>query len=432
MLFWTTIVVSVLGLVFLAGLYSASRENLIYRFVRKTYVDVKLVFQDVPNLTKSRPIHHLKPARYPGQGITLDKTDPNDNSLVLLTGFFDNDNGIRLIKRDGSIVAEWRLRITEQLRDTKHCLNPPSTDWNAIPHGPLIEPDGSVIFSYESCGMVKLDRCGKIEWVQDELVTHHSPNFTEDGGIVVSGGEFVTNENRNIPWPFKNAYWEDLIFKFSADGKLVKSRRLTELFLENDFAPILTATGKFDTRIGGEFHLNEVEELGADMADEFIGFEAGDLLISVRNRNLVMVVDSEMSQIKWWRIGPWIRQHDPDFQVGGKITVFNNNTDYPSESDDRCNSQIVEIDPHTDQTRVLYGDRAGQKMYTSERGTHQMQPGGGILITESHSGRVFEVDKDGKVIWEFINRYDEDNVTWMHDAEIYPNSYFTLDDWQCN
>ena len=49
-------------------------------------------------------------------------------------------------------------------------------------------------------------------------------------------------------------------------------------------------------------------------------------MISLRNYNLLFVVDPDTWKVKWYQIGPWRRQHDPEFNGDGTITVFNNNT----------------------------------------------------------------------------------------------------------
>ena len=432
LIFRVVVTVAVLGFAFLVGLFSAHRQNALYDFVYGTYADIRLVIKEIPNLRKTRPIHFLRKSRYDGDGITVNTFGDDDDSLVLLSGFFKDQNAVRLMKRNGTVVNEWKVRLFEATSDVNHCRNPPATEWNAIPHGTIIEPDGSIIFSFESCMMVKLDKCSKVEWVNEDLITHHSPNFTQTGGIVIAGGELVTPENRDIPWPYDGEYWEDFIFIFDKDGSLLKQKRLTELYTENGFNPVLTSNGNFKTEINGEFHLNEVEELSSDLAGDFPMFEAGDLLLSVRNRNLILVVDAAMEKIKWFHVGPWVRQHDPDFEPGGMITVFDNNTDRTDHGTVSGGSRIIEIDPVTNVTRVIYGGTPKQHMYSRERGTHQMQPGGGVLVTEAQGGRVFETDAAGNTVWEWVNRYDDENVTWMHDASVLPSDYFSGTDWSCS
>jgi hypothetical protein len=65
------------------------------------------------------------------------------------------------------------------------------------------------------------------------------------------------------------------------------------------------------------------------------------------------------------------------------------------------------------------------------RGYVEEEPGGGFLITETDAGRVFQVDAAGTTVWEYIDRYDADNVLEMTGARAYPASYFTVGDWSC-
>ena len=421
----------VLGIVFGAGLYSGHSKNAIYRAVLGVYDPLKELRTEWPNLTGSYPVHFLRPARYDGNGVTVNTVRDDGEKLILLSGFFGENNGVRLIRRDGSVVASWTISAQALFPDRSFCRNPPVTDWNAIPHGTVAWPDGSIALSFESCGMVRLDRCGKVLWNTAPLVTHHSPTLDDNGDIVISGGKYVDETTGNIRWPFRGSYWEDLVYRFTRDGKLTFERPVTQLFHDNDMAWLLSATGTFSTSVSGEFHLNEVEALSGAMAPAFPMFAAGDLMLSLRNRNLILVTDPEVRTVKWWRIGPWIRQHDPDFEPDGTITVFDNHTDETTKGMRAGGSRIYQVNPATNETRIVYGGTDKQHYYTAERGTHQMQPGGGVLITEAQAGRIFEVDADGNIVWEFVNRYDKDRVTWVHDAAVYPADFFKVSDWSC-
>lgn len=414
---------------FTAGIFATVRDKAPYRAVWGTLDSAKTLYEELPNLLGTEPVHFLEPARYPGTGVTVDTSGKDD--LILLSGFIDGNNRARLIRRDGSIVADWELSAHALFPDTSFFRDDPETDWNAITHGTIITPGGDIVFTFESGGMARLDRCGKPVWTTPGIVNHHSPNWLADGGIVVSGGRYVDRPNSEIPWPFKGPYWEDLVFKYDADGNKTFEKALTELFLENGMQAQLTSTGTFATRVSGEFHLNEVEELPADLAPDFPMFRAGDLMLSIRNRNMILVTDPEVKTIKWWKVGPFIRQHDPDFEKGGTITVFDNHSDETPDGSREGGSRIVRIDPATGAAVTLYGGRDGQRMYSPERSTHQTQPDGDILITEAQAGRSFEVTPAGEIVWEYVNRYDQDRVLWMHDAEAFPASFFTVKDWAC-
>ena len=419
--FWASSIVGTLSLTFCAGVYTTSTERPVANAIAGVMDDTRTLVEEVPNITGSRPIHFLMPARYRGSGVTVNKVDTDD--LVLLSGFMGDDQKVRLIQRDGRIVREWRLRVHELLPSAGQCRKAPMTDWNVSTHDTLIQPDGSIVLSFESCGMVKLDRCGGKLWSTREM-THHSPNFLHDGRIVIGGATHISSP---APWPIKSPYWEDLIRIYDANGKLLRERKITDLLLGSGLLPTITANGSDDARIDGEFHLNEVEELPERLASAFPMFAPGDLLVSLRNLNMILVTDANATRVKWYHTGPWIRQHDPDWQPDGRITVFDNHRDPKGGG-----SRIVAIDPKTGQTETLYGGRKGQFFLTPERGLHQIQPDDGLLIAEANYGRAFQVDRSGKVVWEYVNRFDDTDTAWLSGASAYPRSYFTVSDWSCH
>ncbi len=51
----------------------------------------------------------------------------------------------------------------------------------------------------------------------------------------------------------------------------------------------------------GQWHANDAEPLPKEYADAFPQFDAGDLLISFRNINLVFVASPTTGEIKWCR-----------------------------------------------------------------------------------------------------------------------------------
>lgn len=411
------------------GMASVKRDMGLYHAVWDTLDNAKTLWEEIPNLRGTEPVHFLVPALYPGKGVTLNDGAKSDD-LILLSGFLGDDNKVQLIRRDGTVLNEWRLRAHAIYPDTSFFRDSPMTDWNAITHGTIITPEGDIVFSFESGGLVRMDRCGKVKWATTE-VTHHSPNWGADGSIVVSAGRYIDKPNRDIPWPFTGPFWEDLVARYDGDGKRIFERPLTDLFIQNGMEPWLTSTGEFKTRISGEFHLNEVEELSPELAPDFPMFQAGDLLLSLRNRNMILVTDPQVTKVKWWAVGPFVRQHDPDFDRGGTISVFDNHADDSPDGVHGGGTRIVQIDPATNQSVVLYGGRDGQRFFSAERGTHQRQANGNIMVTEAEQGRAFEVTPAGKIVWEYLNRWDQTRATWIHDTETFDPNYFTVTDWTC-
>ncbi len=151
-------------------------------------------------------------------------------------------------------------------------------------------------------------------------------------------------------------------------------------------------------------HLNDVEVLREEMAAAFPLFAAGDVLVSIRNLDMIAVLDRETLLVKWWMTGPFLRQHDPDFLPNGHILVFDNRKGGLQR--EFGYSRILEVDPTTRQVVWSYAGSERAPFYTDSRGKQQKLPNGNVLVTEAQAGRVFEVAREaqgGRIFWEWIN-----------------------------
>ncbi len=443
LVFFISFVILVAAAAFAVGLYSGAKRNAVFSVVAKVRDDVKAVVQRFT--ASGEPEEFLQPSRKPGAGVTINER-AGDNALVLMAGFFDGGNALRLIRRDGTVLAKWKANFSEHFPDPSHLRDPPATDLNIDTHGALIDPDGSILFNYEYGGAVKLDRCGKKLWTIAKP-THHSVEHSEKGGYWIPGRRpLVGPDLKGFP-PFTRRddidhLYEDFLLRVSKDGKILEEKSVPRILYDNGLEPLLTSTGTFIGRghpMQDEFvHLNKIAELPKAMAGAFKTLEAGDLVLSIRHHNMIMVVDPDDWRVKWYQIGPWRRQHDPEFNSDGTISLFNNNVyvleitlhGRESLSTPRI-SEIMKVDPATGKTWVVYGNRKGQELLSVIRGKQQPLAGGGFLITEFEGGRVFEVDAKGRIVWEYINRYDADQVLEVTEGRLYPSSYFTVKDWSC-
>jgi hypothetical protein len=89
----------------------------------------------------------------------------------------------------------------------------------------------------------------------------------------------------------------------------------------------------------------------------------------------------------------------------------------------RGGSRILEIDPVTREVVTIYGGRPDQFFYTGRMGDHERLPNGNILIANTETGQTFEVTPQGRVVWSFVNRWDDKSVAWIERALRYPEGY---------
>lgn len=384
---------------------------------------------------------HLQPSRGQGSGVTVNNASDAD-SLVMMTGFFDEGTQIRLIKRDGTVVNKWSLDYFEHYPRLSERVCDLSSPLRVDSHGVYITPQGEAIFNYEYCGTVKLDQCGEVEWRVDKP-THHSIVPAEAGGYWVLGRDVwsASEEPDRFP-PFSTpgtpqSIQEDTIIRLSDEGEVLEEFSIPALMKENGLGALLTANGGvFGMRRVGRtelIHANKVTELSSELAEAYPLFEAGDLAISTQKLNLVMVLDPVSKKIKWYQTGPWDRQHDPEFRTDGRLSIFNNNAHHTSYLEIRGEqvdpnaprtTNIMAMDPVTRETEVIFGERPGQEMLSVIRGDHALVGDDGVLITEFNAGRVLEVDGEGNIVWEYVNFYDEEFVGEITNALLYPADYF--------
>ena len=141
-------------------------------------------------------------------------------------------------------------------------------------------------------------------------------------------------------------------------------------------------------------HANSIQVL--PRAREGLG-SAGDLLVSIRELDLVVVMDPASGRVKWSG-GPGVvdHQHEPTLLRNGNLLVFDNG---PLAK----RSRVLEVDPAAKEVVWTYQGTPPSSFFSSIGGGCQALPNGNVLITESVKGRVFEVTRKGEIVWEFFN-----------------------------
>lgn len=166
------------------------------------------------------------------------------------------------------------------------------------------------------------------------------------------------------------------------------------------------------------------------LASKVDGVDVGDLLVSIRQMNMLAILGHQDGRIKWHITGPWIRQHDPDITADGNIVLFNNGSRKLAFGRPP-GSNIMELDTASGKTKILFPADATGAFYSDIMGEHQLLPNGNRMIVESSAGRVFEVDEKRGTVWDYVAPYNSAYASLIESARRYPPNYFTVDDWSC-
>ncbi len=309
---------------------------------------------------------------------------------------------IKIVNMDGSLVHQWKTDWFDLWpKDAKiHKRFVPQKRPGTNIHGIEIMDNGDIVFIFEDIGMICLDVCGNLKW-HINYSFHHSLHRDEEGNFWVSGN--IWHESRIENYSYLNpVVLEPTVVKVSPDGKILSETSVFDILRHNELESFLIMQTKANItpqNSGDILHLNDVEPFPASMEPGF--FRPGDVLISLRNMNTVLVYNLETLDVKYQRTGKFIRQHDPDFIDGNTISLYdNNNLDIKNDS---VQSRIVMFHLPEDRAQVIYSGSKEEPFFSKIMGKHQWLPNENLLITDSLSGRVFEIDKSGKIVWEYFN-----------------------------
>jgi hypothetical protein len=259
--------------------------------------------------------------------------------------------------------------------------------------------------------LVLLDWESNVRW-KTKIRVHHDIYVDENKQLLVLAREDALVFWHGIPVPIP----VDYIASLSSAGKVEKKVYLYEQMAETVTLQQIAQIYKWilspnklkrvfrERAKGGSLfksgrcfditHTNSLQVMDRDIP----GFcRKGDWLISIRELNLVAVLDPEKQEFTWrWGPGDVERQHHPTLLENGNILIFDNGWS-------RGFTRIVELDPLTKKIVWEYKAQPPEEFFSIRRGSCQRLPNGNTLITESEKGRVFEVTKEGKIVWEFYN-----------------------------
>ena len=113
-----------------------------------------------------------------------------------------------------------------------------------------------------------------------------------------------------------------------------------------------------------------------------------------------------------WKIGPVIlaQQHDPSLLPNRNVLIFNNGSRRRRRL---VFSSVVEVEPEKGQVVWEYRDRSAQlSFFSSYISGAQRLPNGNTFICEGLAGRIFEVTREGELVWEYVNPYFSDALVF--------------------
>jgi len=249
-------------------------------------------------------------------------------------------------------------------------------------------PSGDILAIHEGIGMIRLDSNSKLLWEFPGL-THHDMHVTPDDHIWVLGNEIGIHPSFNE----EQTTMDDVILELDAGGQ--ELRRVSILECVKNGAPELLERIQYRDL----FHTNSIEVLDGSIADRVPEFAEGNVLVSLRHVDAVVVIDLQERKVVWSLSGDFRWQHDAQITAAGSLLLFDNHR----LPEDAPQSSILEFDPLTKEQIWSFIGNVKQPFYSKTCGTTQRLGNGNTLIAESDGGRAFEITPKGEIVWEYYN-----------------------------
>ncbi|MFP3938917.1 MAG: arylsulfotransferase family protein [Thermoanaerobaculia bacterium] len=313
-----------------------------------------------------------------------------------------------LMDMDGRVLHRWRRAFEEAFPDVE-----PTTDTGFFRRVHPF-PDGRLLALYQTGGLVLLDRRSR------PIATCPGSFYNDlwvgnDGRIWTVAKEVLAEDA-----PFSRLDDFLVLLRLDARNRCREERRisLTEAFRDSGYAHLLDRM----PHAGDVLHANTVTELEGSLASVDPRYARGNLLVSIRELDLVAIVDPRSEQVLWAQRGPWRHQHEPSLLENGRILLFDN------EGYDGF-SRLVEVDPGTGAIAWSWPRSPTPSFASRLAGTCSRLEGGNTLITESVPGRAFEIDPEGRILWEFRSPHragsDDSLVAMLFEVQRLPPGFFT-------
>jgi hypothetical protein len=295
--------------------------------------------------------------------------------------------GAVLMDMDGEVLHEWRHSFIDAWRAGPGGEPPGSSKGSGFWRRAYLFDNGDVLAIFDGHAIIKVDKDSHLLWARFGGF-HHDMDVMEDGRIYTLLREPVIIPRINPDHPVL----EEFVVILDENGNELK--RVSQLAAIERAGRLDLLQGMKDE--GDIFHTNTIEVLDGSLADRIPGFDAGNVLISIRELDNIEVIDMDAGVVVWALEGPWLKQHQPTVLPNGHMLIFDN-------GGSRGQSRVLEFDPETLEIVWVYKGDEDNVFYSATCGSEQRLPNGNTLITETDRGRAFEVTHEGEIVWEFIN-----------------------------
>ena len=324
-------------------------------------------------------------------GVTyLDSNNAYDCVVLFAPMFGDGD--VYAMNLQGEIIHQWKLPWS------------PGLYGYLLPNGNLFymgksNKESDVDFPlwdrFKGGVIAEFDKNSELIFKYEDVYHHHDARRTDKGGVIYLAVEKVDNnlaakvQGGMIPEDYSGKMWSDVLIEIDENNNKIWEWHSVE-HLDVDRHKIT-----FNDPRDEWSHGNTVVPVDDDK-----------ILVSFRNISTVALIDKKTGKFMW-EIGPEIiaQQHDPHILSNGNVLIFDNGVHRFDEP--MPYSRIIEINPVSKDIIWEYSDKPKFNFFSPYISGALKLPNNNVMITEGNFGRIFQVDLEGNIVWEYISPYYE-------------------------
>ncbi len=336
------------------------------------------------------------------RGVGMKAFDPERAcpGFTLFAPLFVESRTVYLIDLQGKVVHTWKMPYSPGL--SGYLTERATLYYN----GRYPEDNFLSRFPFKGGVALEADWSGKVLWEVRHPGQHHDGVLLRNGNVLLDCmGEVPDEIAQRVKGGMDEA--EMRSGQYLSQPKAEAGKMYSSYFAE------LTPAGKTVWEWRTWDHLDPVADGIAEvqaprtMWHQGNGLKElpdGDILASFRPTSTVIRISRKTSKILW-KLGPPTvsGQHAPTPLANGNVLIFDNGTHRLDDS--MPYSRVIEVNPATNEIVWKYQDSPAWNFFSPRMGNGQRLPNGNTLITESSFGRLFEVTREGEIVWEYVSPF---------------------------
>lgn len=384
--------------VFIGGMATASFKSFPYVLFQPLLAGIDLavstIFFDKNDLEVrwKIPLRDIK-------GVTINDGAPR---LTLIGSAFGDS--VLLIDETGKTRHAWKKKYSEIWPDQKHLMTLHHLDdryfyfrdARLLEDGGIVTVMNTVGITPWGAGMLRLDRDSNVMWKND-LPFYNNFTIGYDGrvyGLYHQVNRTGIDNLASLPPPLL----EDTVGIVDREtGKLLDSVSIPAAFAASPFAAMLTHVGQDGS--GDYLHSNSVDVI-ARRIPGIPWAVPGRIIVSLRNPGIMAVIDPASRSVVHAAFLPTRRQHCLHLDSNDTLLAFDNHGGGTVAGGGF--TRLVALAPDSLALRWKYDGSATAPLASDEWGCLQETAQNTLMAVDAENGRVFDVDRQGNILWEYI------------------------------